>query len=74
MSDHDNYRTNTQTPPVRGRASSNNHLPDEWIEIIDPQSSALFFANLRTGECVWDRPVNAVVYVFTALCVIYCSW
>lgn len=31
----------------------------EWIEINDPQSSRSFFANIKSGECSWERPENA---------------
>ncbi|TPX55048.1 hypothetical protein PhCBS80983_g05628 [Powellomyces hirtus] len=32
-----------------------------FVEITDPQTGRTFFANLATGECSWDRPVNARV-------------
>lgn len=28
----------------------------EWVEIIEPKSRERMFANLTTGECVWDAP------------------
>ncbi|XP_070199220.1 rho GTPase-activating protein 39-like isoform X2 [Littorina saxatilis] len=28
----------------------------EWVEIIEPQSKEHMYANLTTGECVWDPP------------------
>ena len=28
----------------------------EWVEIIEPQSKEHMYANLITGECVWDPP------------------
>jgi len=33
----------------------------DWIEINDPQSSKSFYANIKSGECSWDRPVNAKI-------------
>nr|KAG5694184.1 hypothetical protein BaRGS_016030 [Batillaria attramentaria] len=35
----------------------------EWVEIIEPQSKEHMYANLTTGECVWDPPpgVNIVL-------------
>lgn len=27
-----------------------------WVEIIEPKSRERMFANLNTGECVWDEP------------------
>lgn len=28
----------------------------EWVEIIEPKSRERMYANLTTGECVWDPP------------------
>lgn len=28
----------------------------EWVEIIEPRSKEHMYANLTTGECVWDPP------------------
>ncbi|XP_074600943.1 myTH4 and RhoGAP_KIAA1688 domain-containing protein RhoGAP93B isoform X2 [Brevipalpus obovatus] len=28
----------------------------EWLEIIQPQTNELMYANLKTGECSWDPP------------------
>jgi len=33
----------------------------DWIEINDPQSSRSFYANIKSGECSWDRPVNGKI-------------
>jgi len=33
----------------------------DWIEINDPQSSRSFYANIKSGECLWERPVNAKI-------------
>jgi len=28
----------------------------EWVEIIEPRTGEPMYANLITGECVWDPP------------------
>lgn len=28
----------------------------EWVEIIEPRTKERMYANLTTGECVWDPP------------------
>lgn len=28
----------------------------EWVEIIEPRTRERMYANLLTGECVWDPP------------------
>jgi hypothetical protein len=28
----------------------------EWVEIIEPRTKEHMYANLTTGECVWDPP------------------
>ncbi|CAH1250349.1 ARHGAP39 [Branchiostoma lanceolatum] len=33
----------------------------DWVEIIEPKSREIMFANLVTGECVWDLPVGVAV-------------
>lgn len=34
----------------------------EWVEIIEPKTKEHMYANLTTGECVWDPPeVNSVL-------------
>lgn len=35
----------------------------EWVEIIEPKTKEHMYANLTTGECVWDPPVGVAVYV-----------
>ncbi|RKP26475.1 hypothetical protein SYNPS1DRAFT_6660, partial [Syncephalis pseudoplumigaleata] len=30
-----------------------------WVEIQDPQSGNIFYANPHTGECSWEEPMNA---------------
>lgn len=33
----------------------------EWVEIIEPRTKEPMYANLTTGECVWDAPVGVPV-------------
>ncbi|RKP10231.1 Rho GTPase activation protein [Thamnocephalis sphaerospora] len=33
--------------------------PEQWVEIEDPVSGNIFYANPATGECSWEQPVNA---------------
>lgn len=28
----------------------------EWVEIIEPKTKDVMFANLQTGEVVWEEP------------------
>lgn len=39
---------------------------DMWVEIIEPKSRERMFANLNTGECVWDEP--DVSQLFPKIC------
>ena len=54
---------NTEPPPGGGGAASSSKAPPptEWVEIIEPRSGEHMFANLTTGECVWDPPVGVAV-------------
>ncbi|CAF5220427.1 unnamed protein product, partial [Rotaria magnacalcarata] len=31
----------------------------EWVQIIEPKSKDSMYANLVTGECVWEAPSDA---------------
>lgn len=33
----------------------------EWVEIIEPRTKEHMYANLTTGECVWDPPSGVAV-------------
>ncbi|XP_039436692.1 rho GTPase-activating protein 39 isoform X2 [Culex pipiens pallens] len=33
----------------------------EWVEIIEPRTKEHMYANLTTGECVWDPPEGVVI-------------
>jgi hypothetical protein len=39
----------------------------EWVEIVEPRSREHMYANLTTGECVWEPPAGVPVYVFMYL-------
>jgi hypothetical protein len=39
--------------------STNSQTINEWIEILEPKTNCQMFANLITGECVWNEPKNA---------------
>ena len=61
---------NSEPPPGGGAAagvasgsgtSSRPPAPTEWVEIIEPRSGEHMYANLTTGECVWDPPVGVAV-------------
>lgn len=34
-----------------------------WVEIVDPRSKELMYANIKTGDCSWDPPDGVEVYV-----------
>ncbi|TRZ03969.1 hypothetical protein DNTS_028329, partial [Danionella cerebrum] len=33
----------------------------EWVEIIEPRTRERMYANLQTGECVWDAPAGVCI-------------
>lgn len=39
--------------------SANNDLPPDWVELQDPSSGQMYYANQTTGEVTWDRPQAA---------------
>lgn len=34
----------------------------EWVEIIEPKTGEHMYANLTTGECVWDPPEVVIIF------------
>ena len=42
--------------------STNNEATDagavQWVEIIEPKTQQRMFANMMTGECLWDAPLE----------------
>ncbi len=47
-------------PPSGGAGSPPPPLT-EWVEIIEPRTKEHMYANLTTGECVWDPPPGVPV-------------
>eukprot|EP00076_Gallus_gallus_P038453 XP_025003991.1 rho GTPase-activating protein 39 isoform X4 [Gallus gallus] len=45
-------------PPWSGRAGGKMAERLEWVEIIEPRTRERMYANLITGECVWDPPAG----------------
>lgn len=49
---------------ARDYSSINNDTTDaavegiEWVEIIEPKTQQRMFANMVTGECLWDAPLD----------------
>ncbi|KAG5849800.1 hypothetical protein ANANG_G00075550 [Anguilla anguilla] len=43
-------------PRVRPGSPGCLHSELEWVEIIEPRTRERMYANLLTGECVWDPP------------------
>ncbi|XP_011175510.2 uncharacterized protein LOC105207643 isoform X1 [Solenopsis invicta] len=40
---------------------ADNYSRMEWVEIIEPRTKEHMYANLTTGECVWDPPPGVPV-------------
>ncbi|KAJ3397235.1 hypothetical protein HDU92_000115 [Lobulomyces angularis] len=36
-------------------------MNNEFVEITDPQTGRLFYANIQTGECTWEKPIDRKV-------------
>ncbi|CAG8575102.1 10612_t:CDS:10 [Paraglomus occultum] len=37
-------------------------INNTWVELLDPQTERTFYANTKTGECVWDLPKDVDLY------------
>lgn len=58
----------TGSPQLRTRRAGGRGIPAdapvpcprrlEWVEIIEPRTRERMYANLVTGECVWDPPAG----------------
>lgn len=35
----------------------------EWVQIVEPRSKEFMYANLVTGECLWEPPSAVPMYV-----------
>lgn len=42
-------------------SSTDSDSPSEWIEIVDPQSNNIIYANPVTGECSWEKPAGIFI-------------
>ncbi|KAF6098531.1 Rho GTPase activating protein 39 [Phyllostomus discolor] len=49
----ESHNASAQEPRISG---SSTRL--EWVEIIEPRTRERMYANLVTGECVWDPPAG----------------
>lgn len=47
--------------PRRQILMADNYSRMEWVEIIEPRTKEHMYANLTTGECVWDPPPGVPV-------------
>ncbi|KAJ2746763.1 hypothetical protein GGI20_001093 [Coemansia sp. BCRC 34301] len=48
---------NTTTPEPAAAATANT---PEWLELYDPQTSRVVYANTVTGQCSWARPDSSI--------------
>ncbi|XP_047737213.1 uncharacterized protein LOC108680942 [Hyalella azteca] len=46
--------------------ASNGNRQLEWVEIIEPSSRNIMYANLTTGQCVWELPDSVPYKKFDA--------
>lgn len=53
VSSSNNLKTSHSTASL---SSTDSDSPSEWIEIVDPQSNNIIYANPVTGECSWEKP------------------
>ncbi|RIB02959.1 hypothetical protein C2G38_2255281 [Gigaspora rosea] len=37
-------------------------LANAWVEITDPHTNDIFYANPQTGECAWEKPSNSILH------------
>jgi len=52
----------SRLPSPRDRIlMADNYSRMEWVEIIEPRTKEHMYANLTTGECVWDPPPGVPV-------------
>ena len=49
--------TRAESPTAAATAATTT----DWVEIIEPRTQEHMFANLTTGECVWDPPAGVPV-------------
>ena len=37
------------------------HFRVDWVEIIEPRTGEPMYANLKSGQCLWDPPAGVRV-------------
>jgi hypothetical protein len=55
MHSHSFFRSSTTTTTTT-TGVKDQQSPTQWVEIIEPKSKEKMYANLQTGNCVWDPP------------------
>lgn len=56
MNSHSFFRSSTTTTTTTTTGVKDQQSPTQWVEIIEPKSKEKMYANLQTGNCVWDPP------------------
>ncbi|KAM5314722.1 rho GTPase-activating protein 39 isoform 2-T2 [Glossophaga mutica] len=58
MSQTQEYECESHNAGVQEPRISGSSTRLEWVEIIEPRTRERMYANLVTGECVWDPPAG----------------
>ncbi|XP_012615477.2 rho GTPase-activating protein 39 isoform X2 [Microcebus murinus] len=58
MSQAQDYECRSHNADVQESRISGSSTRLEWVEIIEPRTRERMYANLVTGECVWDPPAG----------------
>ncbi|XP_006879283.1 PREDICTED: rho GTPase-activating protein 39 [Elephantulus edwardii] len=58
MSQAQDYECRSHNADVQESRVSGSSTRLEWVEIIEPRTRERMYANLVTGECVWDPPAG----------------
>ncbi|KAM9198067.1 rho GTPase-activating protein 39 isoform 2-T2 [Dugong dugon] len=58
MSQTQDYECRSHDADAHGSRLSGSSTRLEWVEIIEPRTRERMYANLVTGECVWDPPAG----------------
>ncbi|KAM8784379.1 rho GTPase-activating protein 39 isoform 2-T3 [Rhynchonycteris naso] len=58
MSQTQDYECESHNAGVQEPRISGSSTRLEWVEIIEPRTRERMYANLVTGECVWDPPAG----------------
>ena len=59
-SEDDNMQEDLQASQQEVAHVSSSELPEEWEEIVDPDSGRVYYYNAADGTTSWDRPVVPV--------------